>query len=122
MHNAIPLYLAALMAVSIFVVWIGRADNDADRGQAVDRHSSHRFCHHPSWRHVNRSGIGRVEVAGVLHSRPNLRGDACGRPLVDPCHLRGINLNALQGFVGGVIDDGTSKCRCNHRRWIDGWI
>ena len=30
---------------------------------------------------------GRVEVASVLHSWRHLRGDACRRPLVDPCHL-----------------------------------
>ena len=82
MHNAIPLSLAALMAVAIIVIgcfylvspervsgsfglkppasdadtrawlrlkrdsgrriWIGRADNDADHGHAVGRHSSTR--------------------------------------------------------------------------------
>jgi hypothetical protein len=66
--------------------------NDADRGQAVGRHSSHRFCHHPSWRHVNRSGVGRLEVASVLNSWRNLRGDACRWSLVDPCHLREMPL------------------------------
>jgi hypothetical protein len=33
-------------------------------------------------------GPGRVEVESVLSSWRNLRGDACRRPLVDPCHLR----------------------------------
>ena len=69
-------------------MWIGAADNDAHCGQADARHSSTRLGHHPSWRHVDHSGVGRVEVESVLNSWRNLRGDACRRPLVDPCHLR----------------------------------
>ena len=70
MHNAIPLIVAALIAVGIIVIgcfylvspqrisgtfglkppqrnsgrrsWIGRADHDADCGHAVGRHSSTR--------------------------------------------------------------------------------
>jgi hypothetical protein len=76
-------------------MWIGGADNDADRGQAVGRHSSTRLGHHPPWRHVNRSGVGRVEVESVLNSWRNLRGDACRRPLVDPCYLRGMPVTVL---------------------------
>ena len=34
-------------------------------------------------------GVGRVQVASVLHSWRNLRGDACRRPVVDPCRLSG---------------------------------
>jgi hypothetical protein len=37
---------------------------------------------------VIHSGVGRVEVASVLHSWGNLRGDDCRWPLVDPCYLR----------------------------------
>jgi hypothetical protein len=43
----------------------------------------------PFWRYVNHSGVGRVEVASVLRPWSDLRGDACRRPLVDPCHLSG---------------------------------
>ena len=92
-------------------MWIGGADNDADRGQAVGRHSSTRLGHHPSWRHVDHSGVGRVEVASVLRSWRNLRGDACRRPLVDPCHLREMPLTVLVDREGpiaisraGVVD------------------
>ena len=35
-------------------------------------------------------GSGGSKVASVLRSWRNLRGDACRRPLVDPCHLRGM--------------------------------
>ena len=49
----------------------------------------------PLGRHVNRSGVGQVEVASVLHSWRNLRGDACRRPLVDPCRLRGMPVTVL---------------------------
>ena len=83
-------------------IWIGRADNDTDRGQAVGRHSSNRFCHRPSWRHVNRPGVGRVAVESVLNSWRNLRGDACRRPLVDPCHLREMPLTVLVDAEGRV--------------------
>ena len=76
-------------------MWIGAVDNDADCGQAVTRHSSTRLGHHPSWRHVDHSGVGRVEVESVLNSWRNLRGDACRRPLVDPCHLREMPLTVL---------------------------
>lgn len=57
---------------------------------------------HPSWRHVNHSGVGRVEVASVLNSWLNLRGDACRRPLVDPCHLREMPLTVLVDREGRV--------------------
>ena len=76
-------------------MWIGGADNNADRGQAVGRHSSTRLGHHPFWRHVDHSGVGRVEVESVLNSWRNLRGDACRRPLVDPRHLREMPLTVL---------------------------
>src|SRR3984893_16805958 len=92
-------------------MWIGRADNDADRGQAVGRHRSTRLGHHPLWRYVDHSGVGRVEVASVLNSWRNLRGDACRRPLVDPCHLREMPLTVLVDREGriaishaGVVD------------------
>ena len=80
-------------------------------GHAVGRHSSTRYSHRPSWRHVNRSGVGRVEVESVLNSWRNLRGDACRRPLVDPCHLRKMPLTVLVDREGriaishaGVVD------------------
>ena len=76
-------------------MWISGADNNVDRGQAVGRHSSTRPGHHPSWRHVDHSGVGRVEVASVFNSWRNLRGDACRRPFVDPCHLREMPLTVL---------------------------
>ena len=145
MHNAIPLILAALIAVAIIVIgcfylaspervlgsfglkppasdadtrawwnsgrriWIGRADHDADRGQAVGTHSSARFRHHPFWRHVNRSGVGRLGIASGLHSWGNLRGDACRRPFVDPCHLRKMPLT--------VLVDREGRSRSAMRRW-----
>ena len=31
------------------------------------------------------------------------------------------NLNSFQGVVYGGIHDGSPECRCNYRRWIDGW-
>ena len=70
--------------------------NDADRGQAVGRHSSHRFCHHPSWRHVNRSGVGRLEVEGALVQV----GELCFRS-------QNGSLRFLAGFqfVPGGLDD-----------------
>ena len=34
-------------------------------------------------------GSGGSKSTSVLHSWRNLRGDACRRPLVDPCHLSG---------------------------------
>jgi hypothetical protein len=76
-------------------MWIGRADNDAERGQTVGRHSSTRLGHHPFWRYVDHSGIGRVEVASILNSWRNVRGDAFRRPVVDPCHLREMLLTVL---------------------------
>jgi hypothetical protein len=130
MFDAMPLSLAALIAVGIIVIgcfylvspervsgtfglkppasdadtrawlrlkgirgprrWTGRIDHDAARGQALVRHRSTRFSHHPSWRHVNHSGGGRVEGTSVFNSWPNLRRDACRRPFVDPCRLRGV--------------------------------
>jgi hypothetical protein len=48
-------------------------------------------CHHSVWRHDNRSGVGRVEVDGVLRSWHNLRSDACRRSFVDPYRLSGID-------------------------------
>jgi hypothetical protein len=42
----------------------------------------------PFWRHVNHSGVGRVEVESLLNSWGDLRGDAGHRPLVNPCPLR----------------------------------
>jgi len=98
--------------------WIGRADNDADRGQAVARHSSTRSGHHLSWRHVNHSGVGRVEVASVLNSWRNLRGDAVRRPLVDPCRLREMPLTGLVDREGriatshaGVVDHAVAPAK-----------
>jgi hypothetical protein len=65
----------------------------------------------PFWRHVNHSGVGRVEVASILNSWRNLRGDACRRPFVDPCHLREMPLTVLidrEGRIAishtGVVD------------------
>jgi hypothetical protein len=40
-------------------------------------------------------GVGRVEVESALNSWRNLRGDACRRPLVDPCYLREMPLTVL---------------------------
>jgi hypothetical protein len=34
----------------------------------------------------------------------------------------GRNLNSFQGVVYGGIHDGSPKCRCNYRRWIDSWM
>ena len=55
--------------------------------------------------------VGRVEVASVVNSRRNLRGDARRRPLVDPCHLREMLLTVLVDREGriaishaGVVD------------------
>ena len=40
-----------------------------------------------------------------------------------PCFFfGGRNLNPFQGVVYGGIHDGSPKCRCNYRRWIDGWM
>jgi hypothetical protein len=40
-----------------------------------------------------------------------------------PCFFfGGRNLNSFQGVVYGGIYDGSPKCRCNYRRWIDGWM
>jgi hypothetical protein len=96
-------------------MWIGRADNDADCRQAVARHSSTRPGHHPSWRHVDHSGIGRVEVASVLNSWRNLRGDACRRPLVDPRHLRAMPLTVLVDREGRIAISHAGP-RSRHQR------
>jgi hypothetical protein len=60
---------------------------------------------------INHSGVGRVEVASVLRSWRNLRGDACRRPPVDPRHLREMPLTVLVDREGriaisraGVVD------------------
>jgi hypothetical protein len=135
MYDAIPLILAALIAVAIIVIgcfylaspervlgsfglkppasdvdtraWLRpKGIRDVASGLVVltmmltaDRRLVGTallvFRHHPFWRHVNCSGVGRVEVASVLHARRNLRGDASPRPLVDPCHLREMPLTAL---------------------------
>ena len=40
-----------------------------------------------------------------------------------PCFFfKGRSLNSFQGVVYGGIHDGSPKCRCNYRRWIDGWM
>ena len=78
-------------------IWIGRADPDADYGQPDGRHSSSSFRPHPFWRYVDHSGVGRLEVARVLNSWRNLRGDALRRPFVDPDHLRETPLTVLVG-------------------------
>ena len=133
MHNAIPLTLAALIAVGIIVIgcfylaspervlgsfglrppahdadtraWLRlKGIRDVASGLVVltmmlaaDSRSvgfsSACSCHHSLWRHVQHSGFGRVEVDGVIHSWRHLRGDACRRPLVDPCHLREMPLS-----------------------------
>ena len=112
MHNAIPLSVAALIAVSIILIgcfylaapqrilgsfglrppadtraWLrlkgtgrrirpGRVDHDADREQPNGGHGSARPGHHSFWRHVQHSGVGRVEVEGGLGSWRDLRGHA----------------------------------------------
>ena|ERR1700722_4382784 len=112
-------------------MWIDGADNDVDRGQTVAGNSSACLGHHPFWRHVNHSGVGRLEVASVLNSWPNLCGDACRQSLIDPCHLREesqpvISLlkrsSSSQRVVYGGIHDGSPERRCNDRCWIDGWM
>ena len=40
-------------------------------------------------------GSGWSRSTSALNSRRNLRGDACRRPLVDPCHLRGMPVIVL---------------------------
>ena len=79
-----------------------RAGNDADHGNAGGGHGATRAGHGPSWRYVDHSGGGRVEVASILGSSRNRRGDACRRPLVDPCQLREMPLTVLVDREGGI--------------------
>jgi hypothetical protein len=58
---------------------------------------------------VNHSEVWRVEVASILHSWCNLRGDDCRRSFVDPRYLREMPLIVLvdreaKNEVGSLSD------------------
>src|SRR5260370_23221186 len=49
--------------------------------------------------------------------------DSSANLMTLPCvFFGGRNLNSFQAVVYGGIHHGSPKCRCNYRRWIDGWM
>jgi hypothetical protein len=58
--------------------------------------------------------VGRIEVASVLNSWRNLRGDACRQPLVDPSHLRKMPLT--------ILVDGEGRIAISHAEIVDSLV